>query len=82
MQYIVSIYVRSWCIYIDVYSEYACLSPVKPLCVVPTVYFDQETYIVNEAEGIEQAPKLILSKPVPQAITVYITAQDGSAKGM
>ena len=81
MQYIVSKYVRSWCIYIDVYSEYACLSPVKPLCVVPTVYFDQETYIVNETKGIVET-KLILSKPVPQAITVYITAQDGSAKGM
>jgi len=50
-------------------------------CVVASLYFNHETYIINEAEGIV-APKLILSKPVPQVITIYITAQDRSAKGM
>ena len=54
---------------------------VHIFCVVATVYFDQETYIVNETEG-KVEPKLILSKPVPIDTTVYITAKDGSAKGM
>ena len=50
-------------------------------CIVASLYFNHETYIINEAEGIV-ALKLILSKPVSQVITIYITAQDGSAKGM
>ena len=45
-----------------------------------TVSFEQQTYIVNEADGSFQ-PVLVLSNPSATVITVEVFSTNGSATG-
>ena len=59
---------------------YVWLMPIN-LFVAATLYFDQRTYTINEANEAVQ-PVLRLSDPLLQDITVQVYSNKGSATGL
>ena len=51
------------------------------MSIIASVMFEQATYSINENSVNPLQPVLLLSQPFPNAVTVMVTAQNGTAEG-